>query len=149
MASTVVWGDDGSGSTDGEFGNWENGTLALGIDGGTAAGMLIAPRLSWSARRAKVVLASTVIGAFAGGMLAGLLMNPNDGESRTDDGDIVAASMTAGLWGGFGLGVMMTKDSAPAPIQPQPSAATGTPSTTFMPWIGREGTLGVMSGGTF
>lgn len=43
-----------SGSTDGQLGNWENGTLALGIDGGTAAGMLIAPRLNWSARRAKV-----------------------------------------------------------------------------------------------
>jgi hypothetical protein len=135
-----------SGSHDGEFGNWENGTLAVGIDGGTAAGMLIAPRLDWSARRAKVVMASTVIGAFAGGMLAGLVMNPKDGESRTDDGDIVAASMTAGLWGGFGLGVMMTRDSAPAPTQP--TVSTGA-TTSFAPWIGRSGTLGVMSGGTF
>lgn len=135
-----------TGSRDGEFGNWENGTLAVGIDGGTAAGMLIAPRLDWSARRAKLVMASTVIGAFAGGMLAGLVMNPKDGESRTDDGDIVAASMTAGLWGGFGLGVMMTRDSAPAPTQP--TMSTGA-TTSFAPWIGREGTLGVMSGGTF
>jgi hypothetical protein len=135
-----------SGSHDGDFGNWENGTLAVGIDGGTAAGMLIAPRLDWSARRAKIVMASTVIGAFAGGMLAGLVMNPKDGESRTDDGDVVAASMTAGLWGGFGLGVIMTKDSAPAPTQP--TMSTGA-TTSFAPWIGREGTLGVMSGGTF
>lgn len=80
-------------------------------------------------------------------------MNPKEGESRTDHGVIVAASMTAGLWGGFGLGVMMTGDSAPDPNLAQPTQSVAA-STSFAPWIGREGTsvghhFGVMSGGTF
>ena len=142
------------GSRDGEFGTWENTTLALGLDGGTVAGALIAPSLDWSPRRSKVVLASTVIGAFAGGMMAGLLAN-NDGESRTDNGDVVAGAMTAGLWGGFGLGVMMTKQYSPDPRFAQPSAARtavrqpASAPATVMPWVGQRGQLGVMTGGSF
>jgi hypothetical protein len=147
-------------SRDGDFGNFENGTLALGLDGGAVAGALIAPSLDWSPRRAKVVMASTVIGALAGGMLAGLVMDPDNGESRRDDGDIVTAAMTAGLWGGFGLGIMMTKQSAPDPKFMQPVAvsasrgkasanATPATSTVFAPWIGHQGQLGMMAGGAF
>ena len=142
-----------SGSRDGEFGHWENGTLAVGLDGGTVAGALIAPKLDWSARRAKVVFAATTIGALAGGMFAGLLTN-NQGESRTENGDIVAGAMTAGLWGGFGLGVMMTKQSSPDPrfMQPQtaqPTAARPASPTAIVPWVGASGRLGVMTGGSF
>ena len=148
-------------SSDGDFGNVENGALAIGLDGGAIAGALIAPSLDWSPRRAKVVMASTVIGAFVGGMFAGLLANPNDGETRSDNGEVVTAAMTAGLWGGFGLGIMMTKQSAPDPRFMQPAAApvaartakvsaSATPtSTAFAPWVGREGQFGLMAGGAF
>jgi hypothetical protein len=143
-----------TGSRDGEFGTWENGSLAVGLDGGTVAGALIAPSLDWSPKRAKVVLAATAIGALAGGMFAGLLTN-NEGESRTEDGDVVAGAMTAGLWGGFGLGVLMTKQYSPDSrfVQPQ-NAASATASkpaspTTILPWVGVGGQLGVMTGGSF
>lgn len=143
-----------TGSRDGEFGSWENGSLAIGLDGGTVAGAVIAPSLDWSPRRAKVVLASTVIGALCGGMFAGLLTS-NEGESRTEDGDVVAGAMTAGLWGGFGLGVLMTKQYDPDPrflrahtSAPTASKPASTP-TTFVPWLGAGGQLGVMTGGSF
>jgi hypothetical protein len=148
-------------SSDGDFGNAENTAIALGLDGGAVAGALIAPSLDWSPRRAKVVMASTVIGAFVGGMFGGLLTNPKDGQSRSDNGELVTASMTAGLWGGFGLGIMMTKQSAPDPRFAQKSAqqnaaaaarvsASATPSSTmFAPWVGKEGQYGVMAGGAF
>jgi hypothetical protein len=143
-----------TGSRDGEFGNWENGTLAIGLDGGAVAGAVIAPSLDWSAKRSKVVFASTVIGALAGGMFAGLLAN-NNNESRTDNGDVVAGAMTAGLWGGFGLGVMMTKNYSPDLRYSQPSAAPtavrqrSESPTTVLPWVGDRGQLGVMTGGSF
>jgi hypothetical protein len=139
-----------SGSSDGEYGGWENGALALGLNGGAVAGAIIAPNLNWSARRAKVVLASTAIGALAGGMFAGMLAN-NNGESRTDNGDVVTGAMTAGLWGGFGLGVLMTKQYSPDPSFAQQNAAPRTASnpTTIAPWVGAGGQLGLMSGGTF
>jgi hypothetical protein len=140
-----------SGSHDGEYGSWENTTLLVGIDGGTAAGMIIAPSLDWSPHRAKIVLAATMIGAFAGGMMAGLVTPTNQGETRSDNGDIVTAAMTAGLWGGFGLGIMMTKSDLPDPrfAQPTTRTASATPPTTIMPWVGHQGTLGMMTGGSF
>jgi hypothetical protein len=140
-----------SGSHDGEYGSWENTTLAVGIDGGTAAGMIIAPSLDWSPRRAKVVMAATVIGAFVGGMMGGLLTPRDTGESRSDNGDIVTASMTAGLWGGFGLGIMMTKNDLPDPrfAQPTTKQASNSAPTSVVPWVGHQGTLGVMAGGSF
>jgi len=139
-----------TGSRDGEFGHWENGTLAVGLDGGTVAGALIAPSLNWSAKRAKFVMAATCIGALAGGMFAGLLTN-NKGESRTDNGDVVTGAMTAGLWGGFGLGIMMTKQYAPDMrfAAPQTTRTATSSPTTFVPWVGASGQLGVMTGGAF
>jgi hypothetical protein len=140
-----------TGSRDGEFGGAENGALAVGLDGGTVAGAVIAPMLDWSPRRARVVMAGTIIGAFAGGMMSGLIAKPSDGESRDANGDIVAAAMTAGMWGGFGLGVMMTKGDNPDPrfTQPVKASAAGGAATTLAPWIGRTGQLGLMAGGSF
>jgi hypothetical protein len=142
-----------AGSRDGTYGGWENGALAVGLDGGTVAGAVIAPSLDWSAKRSKVVLASTAIGALAGGMFAGLVAN-NNGESRTDNGDVVTGAMTAGLWGGFALGIMMTKQYSPDPKFAQPTAPTRTAAkaaspTTIVPWVGTSGRLGVMTGGSF
>lgn len=144
-----------TGSQDGEFGSWENGSLAIGLDGGTAAGALIAPSLDWSPKRAKVVLASTVIGALVGGMAVGLLTENSNDDSRTENGDIAAAGMTAGLWGGFGLGVLMTKQYTPDArfAQPQRASASASRDTSspaaVMPWVGVRGALGVMTGGSF
>jgi hypothetical protein len=105
--------------------------------------------LDWSPRRAKVVMASTAVGALVGGMLAGLTTKSKDGSSGDANGDVVAACMTAGMWGGFGLGIVMTKNDAPDPKVSQPTRAAATAPTTFAPWLSRDGQLGVMAGGSF
>lgn len=148
-----------TGSRDGGFGGWQDGSLALGLDGGAVAGAAIAPSLDWSPHRAKVVFASTVIGSFVGGILAGVLAKPNTASTTDTNTDIVAASLTAGMWGGFGLGIMMTKDELPDPRFKQPAAATTTttatarktasPATNIVPWLGDRGQLGLMAGGAF
>jgi hypothetical protein len=67
-----------------------------------------------------------------------------------NNGDVVAASMTAGLWAGFGLGIMITKDSAPDPRFSKPDKAAATASKSqLVPWVSANGTLGLMTGGTF
>jgi hypothetical protein len=154
-AATAAFGAI-TGSQDEEFGSWESGTLAVGLDAGLLAGALIAPHLDWSPRRSKVVFAATGVGALAGGMIAGLTTNTNDGGgSREPNGNIVAACMTAGMWGGFALGAMMTRDSAPDTKhtkRAQPTAAPPPPpptATTYAPWVGDRGQLGIMAGGSW
>jgi hypothetical protein len=44
-----------AGSRNSTFDNWENATLAIGLDAGIVAGAAIAPHLDWSPRRSKVV----------------------------------------------------------------------------------------------
>ncbi|MBL9014086.1 MAG: hypothetical protein JNL83_07910 [Myxococcales bacterium] len=140
-----------AGSRDGEFGAWENGTLALGLDAGVVAGALIAPRLDWSARRSKIVFAATGVGALLGGMVAGLTTSKtNETADREESGDLVTTCMTAGMWGGFVIGILMTRDSTPDPryLRPNGGGGGGVP-TSYAPWIGRDGQLGVMAGGTW
>jgi len=137
---------------DGHYGGFEDGTLALGLDGGALAGALIAPHLDWSPRRAKYVFATTFVGALVGGLLGGLLTTPSNGGASDANATATAAAMTAGLWGGFGLGILMTKNSAPDPSLAQPAAQPQTaaaPTTSMLPWMGDHGQMGMMMGGTF
>jgi hypothetical protein len=143
-----------AGSSDQKFGHWENGTLAIGLDAGLLAGALVAPKLDWSARRSKIVFAATGVGALAGGMLAGLTTNnrstsPDGSTSSDPNGDVVAWSMTAGMWAGFGIGALMTRDSAPDPKFSQSSRGAASAPTTYAPWVGDQGRLGIMAGGTW
>jgi hypothetical protein len=133
-----------AGSRDGEFGGWEDGALALGLDAGVIGGALIAPHLDWSARRAKLVLASTAVGAFAGGMLVGLITKRDNGSSS--NGDLVAGCMTAGMWAGFGLGVTMTRDSEPDIRFNKASRGT---SVSVAPFAGDRGEVGLAAGGSW
>ncbi|MGE0869313.1 MAG: hypothetical protein AB7P03_12160 [Kofleriaceae bacterium] len=137
-----------TGSRNGTFDSWENGALALGLDAGVLTGALIAPKLDWSPRRAKLVFASTAVGALVGGMVAGLTTKKDTDTGTTErNADVIAACMTAGLWGGFGLGIMMTREQAPDPKYLKPDA-TGS-STTYAPWVGERGSLGVMAAGSW
>lgn len=161
-ASTAALGAI-TGSRDGKYGAPENAALLAGTDGGAVIGALIAPRLDWSYRRAKVVTAGTFVGAFVGGMLSGLLTQKKNSDGTTSstdaNGDAVTAAMTAGLWGGFGLAILMTKDDAPDPkyvkkggsVGPAPvRAPTAAPApASVLPWVGPEGTFGVMTAGSF
>jgi hypothetical protein len=133
-----------AGSRDGKYGTWENGTLALGLDAGVLGGALIAPALNWSPRRAKFVFASTAIGAFLGGMIVSLIAKPKD--SNNSSGDLVAGCMTGGMWGGFGVGILMTKDAEPdfRFSKPAPGSAV-----TVAPFAGDRGQVGLMAGGSW
>lgn len=134
------------GSKNGTYDNWENGTLAVGLDAGIVGGALIAPSLDWSKKRARVVLAGTVLGALAGGMVAGLTTNKRRDDSGDDDynGNVIAGSMTAGLWAGFGLGIVMTRDYDPDPKHVRP----GAPPTSLAPLVG-DGVMGVTAAGSW
>jgi hypothetical protein len=119
------------------------------MDGCTVAGAAIAPHLDWSTHRANLVFAATGLGALAGGMLSGLLTEPKNGGTTDANGDVVAGSMTAGLWGGFVLGILMTKDDVPDPrFGNQDKPAKTASSTPIMPWANAHG-LGLMTGGSF
>jgi hypothetical protein len=65
--------------------------------------------------------------------------------------------MTAGLWAGFGLGILMTRDSVPdakyqknngtAPMTTTPSAPRTTRS--YAPFLGAQGQIGLMAAGSW
>lgn len=55
--------------------------------------------------------------------------------------------MTAGLWGGFALGLLTTRTSAPDPKYMSP--ATTATATSVAPWVGPTGQMGVMAGGVW
>jgi hypothetical protein len=137
------------GSRNGTYDNWENGTLAIGLDAGLVGGALIAPHLDWSKKRARVVMAGTVLGALTGGMIAGMTTKKRDGDGDYN-GNVVAGFMTAGLWGGFGLGLLMTRDSDPDPkfIDRGPASPAKGSSTSFAPFVG-ERAMGLTAAGTW
>jgi hypothetical protein len=131
------------------FDGWSDATLAIGVDGGLIAGALIAPHLDWSSHRAGVVFATSFVGALVGGLAGGLATKPSNGSASDANATVVTAIATAGMWGGFGLGILMTRDSDPAPIaRPQPQPAPTMP-TTMVPFVGDHGQLGMAMGGTF
>ena len=133
-----------SGSRDGRFGGWEDATLALGLDAGVLGGALIAPSVDWSPRRSKVVLASTAIGALLGGVVSSLITSP--GNSDSANGDLVAGCMIGGMWGGFGLGILMTQGSEP---DSRFSRATGGSAVTVAPFAGDRGQIGMIAAGSW
>jgi len=135
-----------AGSRDGEFGNWENGTLALGLDVGILGGALIAPALDWSPGRAKTVFAATTVGALLGGALPGLITKREEGEDY--NGDLIAGCMTGGLWVGFVGGIVLTTGSEPDTSLKKTSQPAGT-ALSVAPWVGKPGQLGLMTGGTW
>ena len=58
--------------------------------------------------------------------------------------------MTAGMWGGFALGIVLTGDQPPDPNfgskQAKPVAG---PSTTVSPWSPGRGQMGLMASGSW
>jgi hypothetical protein len=131
------------------FDGWSDATLAIGVDGGLIAGALIAPHLNWSSHRAGVVFATSFVGALVGGLAGGLATKPSNGSASDANATVVTAIATAGMWGGFGLGILMTRDSdPPPPMQPQPAQPPQMP-TTMVPFVGDHGQLGMAMGGTF
>jgi hypothetical protein len=127
------------------YGTAQNTAMLIGVDGAAALGAILAPKVNWSPHRARMVLAGTAIGAFIGGSIAALATNQQN-QANGKDADTLAAGLTAGLWGGFGLSILLTKDELPDPrfAQPPPAAPP-----TIAPMVGPQGTFGIMTGGSF
>lgn len=137
-----------SGSTNSKFGGWQDGVLALGLDGGAAVGLLLAPHINWTSHRSNIVMLSTFLGALAGGLIIGMAENPST-SSNTTNNDVDAAAITAGMWGGFALGILLTRDAPPPPPQPVRQASNETTAPAIMPWVGAHGETGAMAVGHF
>jgi hypothetical protein len=118
--------------------------LAVGLGAGVLGGALIAPHLHGSPRRSKVVFASTALGATLGGMLVRVVTKPSNGDSSS--GDLVAGCMIAGMWGGFRLGILMTKGAEPDVRFNNPAPGVRRDGCTF---AGDRGRVGMMAGGTW
>jgi hypothetical protein len=100
--------------------NHDNGALtalAIGLDGGAAIGLAVAPKVEWSHRRAEVVGMGTLVGTLVGGMAAGLVAPKTKNSDGTSDlsQNFVATSLLVGAWAGFGGSIYMTRDLAPDP----------------------------------
>jgi hypothetical protein len=135
----------------GKLDNGELATLAIGLDGGALAGLLIAPRVDWSQHRARMVGVGTLAGTFLGGMVAGLAAPHTknaDGSTSTDfDPDYVATALLLGAWGGFGASIYLTRDTPPDPkLDPRYQAAGANPPVTVMPFVRGDGFGAAVSG---
>jgi hypothetical protein len=130
--------------TDNELDNSEMSALAIGLDGGALAGVLLAPKINWSHRRARFVGMASMAGFLAGSMIgAGFTEETGDGTTGDPDPDAIAIGILAGMWGGFLLGVKLTDNYAPDPrFGPKPAPVTLAPMVN-----GRQ--LGVTIAGGF
>jgi hypothetical protein len=146
MAGALIDRDDG------EFDPGEMTALAIGLDGGAAAGLILAPKIDWSYRRSRFVSATTLVGTFLGGMIGSLMATERDEETGTSttDPDTAVSAMLLGMWGGFAGGILMTRDFAPDPRHRKDMAPGPAPSAgvTVAPLIG-DHHMGVTAGGTF
>jgi hypothetical protein len=124
--------------------SWD--AMLIGLDGGAAAGVLLAPKIHWSRGRARFVGAASLVGTLIGGAVGTLLAtrtDPQTGTSTTNP-DIAAGSMLVGMWGGFAGGVMLSNDWAPDPRY----RAAPAPALTPAPMLG-NGRVGAMVAGSF
>ena len=124
---------------DGEFDNGEMSALTLGLDGGALAGVLLAPKITWSAKRARVVGVASMAGFFAGSLAGAAFVDKNaDGSSGDPDPDAVAVGVLAGMWGGFLLGVKLTDEYATDPEVLSQAAAAGDHRSDGLGWAARR-----------
>ena len=84
---------------------------AAGLDAGIGIGASFASKLDWSLSRARYVSLSAFLGLLAGGGTSLLIFaDSNDGNKAARASAGIAL---AGLWGGFLVGMHLTRDMAP------------------------------------
>jgi hypothetical protein len=132
--------------------NSEISALAIGLDGGAAAGLILAPKVDWSQRRANVVGMGSLVGTFIGGMVAGLAsprQKNADGSTSTEfSPDFVATSLLVGAWAGFGASIYLTKDMPPDPQYDPRYHPQQSPPVSVTPFV-RGDSFGAAIGGSW
>jgi hypothetical protein len=103
--------------------------LAGGLDAGAALGMSLAPRLTWSSSRQRLVSLGIFLGALAGWGGAALITGAED-DDRTLR--IWSSAAIAGVWGGFGLAMHLTRDMEPDPRFRKPPESQAQVMPTFI-----------------
>jgi hypothetical protein len=94
--------------------------LGLGLDVGLGLGIFAAKDMDWSGSRVTYVGLGEFLGALAGFASSALVIgaDPSDGQAKT-----MAIMTLAGLWGGGGLAVHLTRDLPKHPrYRPRPAA---------------------------
>ena len=86
-------------------------TMTAGLDVGAAAGLVLGHDLTWSPGRARLVWLGSLLGAL-GGVATTILIMGTDDDSDTA-ARVIAGSALAGVWGGFGLAVHLTRNMRP------------------------------------
>lgn len=133
---------------DGEADGGEMGTLAIGLDAGAIAGLAIAPKISWSKRRAKYVGVASLAGCFVGSMIGALAATDKQSDGTRDtDPDVAATGLLVGMWGGFAAGIALTGDFAPD--RSQTAGTPPTAPTSLVPFVGPQREVGVTLAGGF
>ncbi|MBZ0232105.1 MAG: hypothetical protein K8M05_07100, partial [Deltaproteobacteria bacterium] len=126
--------------TDGRFDSGETTALLVGLDGGAAAGVLLAPKVDWSYRRARMVGIASMVGFMSGSLIATATSDDGSGDP---DPDVIAGGLLAGMWGGFLLGAKLTSG-----WEPDPKYAPRRNPVAIAP-LASASHLGVSFGGTF
>lgn len=103
--------------------------LAAGLDVGAGVGLALSPKLDWSKSRGNLVWLSSFLGAVAGFGVVALVAGAPDSDT---EGRFFAASTLGGMWGGFGLGVHLTRNMKP---DPRFAHEDGAPTTAVVPTI--------------
>lgn len=84
--------------------------MALGLDAGVAAGILVSPKIDWSVSRYRLVALSQFLGMLGGVAVAAIAVGEPD---TTGDGQMFAVSTLVGMWTGIGLGTYFTRNMLP------------------------------------
>jgi hypothetical protein len=114
--------------------------IAGGTDLGLAAGLVVGSDLDWSVSRGRIITLGTLLGGLCGAAAGALIVGDHP---SNDGGRAIAATTLAGVWGGFGLTMHLTRD-----MRPDRRYATPGTSLSFAPMPVRGG-AGLSLAGAF
>jgi hypothetical protein len=121
------------------------GLLAAGLDIGVVAGGYFARKLDWSSSRLTYVTLSEFLGGLTAGAIA--VVSFDDEEGGGADGQVAAAIVLGGVWGGFALSTYLTRDMKPHARYRTAKAAK--PPVAITPFVTEHGGRGISLAGSF
>lgn len=114
--------------------------LAIGLDAGVVGGVVLGRDLTWSKSRLTYVTLAEFLGGLTGVAAAVVLID----EDGSDQENIGAGLVLAGVWGGFALATHLTRD-----LPPDPRYRSRGTAVSIVPIVTERGGRGVGLAGTF
>jgi hypothetical protein len=121
-------------------------TLAIGMDIGLVAGISSASKIEWSGSRLTYVTLAEFLGGLGGFAISGLVVGSDPTE---EEGRAMAVATLGGMWGGFALGIHMTRDMEPDSRFARTPAGGAGASLQLMPVALGKDARGIGLAGTF